>query len=115
MKKIILSLIATLTLVGCNGGNEVVYTSEYIEDNYDNNNTLQEGMVIDDVNVSDITSITDVDNITVTEDGLFIVCTDGSTCSVTIDNSVDDNSDNSIVSGDTITNILPEDTNSTQG
>ena len=102
MNGLIIGLVA-MFCVGCGSSSETVYTSQYIEDNYDNNNTLQEGMIIDDVNVSDITSITDVDNITVTEDGLFIVCTDGSTCSVTIDNSVDDNSDNSIVSGDTIT------------
>ncbi|RKX84416.1 MAG: hypothetical protein DRP58_07275 [Spirochaetes bacterium] len=42
-----------------------------------------------DVNVSDITSINNVSQITITENGMFILCTEGSTCSVTTDDGAE--------------------------
>ena len=74
-----LIIVIALLLVGC-GSDENTYVSHTLGES---NET--QGMYVDDVNVSDITSINNVDNITVTDNGMFILCTEGSTCSVTTD------------------------------
>ena len=108
--KYLLLIALALTFVNCGVGDTTTYVSQPLDDGdgtYDENGTLLEGMVVDDVAVSDVTNITDVQNIEITEDGIFIICTAGSTCSVDIDNSVnnintdytfEDNSTGTIVS-----------------
>jgi len=98
MYKLIIAI--ALLLVGC-GSDENTYVSHTLGES---NET--QGMYVDDVNVSDITSINNVDNITVTDNGMFILCTEGSTCTVTT-NIGDESSD-------TITTTTV-DNNSSQG
>lgn len=127
MKYIMLIMIGFI-IVGCGSDSTITYYSEPTEE-VDDNGTNRDGMFIDDSNVSDITSATDVSSITITDNGMFVLCTDGSDCSLTIDNSNDsnnttdgsnttdnsiDNTDNSIdntdSSIDTIVDTPPLDT-----
>jgi len=85
MNSLIVAVIV-LGLTGC-GSDENTYVSHALGES---NET--QGMYVDDVNVSDITSIHNVDNITVTDNGMFILCTEGSTCTVTT-NIGDESSD----------------------
>ena len=81
-----LIIVIAILLIGC-GSDENTYVSHTLGES---NET--QGMYVDDVNVSDITSIHNVDNITVTDNGMFILCTEGSTCTVTTDDG-DESSD----------------------
>ena len=44
-----------------------------------------EPLFIDDVNVSDVMHMVDVDTITISDNGILVLCTDGAVCSVTTD------------------------------
>ncbi len=93
-----LIIVIAILLIGC-GSDENTYVSHTLGES---NET--QGMYVDDVNVSDITSINNVDNITVTDNGMFILCTEGSICTVTTDDGEE--------SSDTTTTTTTTDNNS---
>lgn len=97
-----ISSILIFLLAGC-GEDKSIYNSYPL---YGDTNTsdreYRQGMFIDDANTSDITSILDVETISVQDNGIFVLCTEGSTCSVTVDNSVHDVNNTATTSGDSV-------------
>jgi len=92
-------VIAGFILVGCDG-DTTTYISEAPEEG-----EVTEPILIPDRNITDIITYTNVASANISDNGLQIICVQGSTCSVTIDNSTStDSSDNSNNSDNSITN-----------
>lgn len=93
MKKII--LIVALMLLGCGGDTTTTHIAQV-----DDNGTVLP-LYVDDVNVSDIIHMIDIDTLAVTDNGIIVICTDGAVCSVTTDDSNGSNNQDNDISNDT--------------
>lgn len=76
-KTLLLFAVFAAFLTGCGTGSG---DTRYI----DGNTTFP------DLNTSSVVSMTDVGSVSNTGDGLVVVCIDGAVCSITVDNSTDD-------------------------
>ena len=87
--------IAAFILQGCNSDKHTTYISEEIVDEENPyEEAVKDGMYVPDANITDIITATNVESATISDSGLQIICVQGSTCTVTIDNSTNTDSYN---------------------
>jgi len=87
--------IAAFILQGCGGDDHTTYISEEIVDEENPyEEAVKNGIYVPDANITDIITATNVESATISDSGLQIICVQGSTCTVTIDNSTNTDSYN---------------------